>query len=179
MIRRDDAPARAIGGPSRVANFQRLQAAAAIKLQVFLGLGRCCQRAFLLLNHRAKRGPEHFDPGRLSPDRHPLRVTASLPNWPGAQNKIFPLFPVSLPWRPKGRARSNAKQGPNPYYGFGASVGKCAASIAPKGSQASLNRKPIEFKAIGRIRPFPGPGRVFGNPIGISPLGDRRRQCVL
>jgi len=54
MIRRDDAPARAIGGPSRVANFQRLQAAAAIKLQVFLGLGRCDQRACVLLNHRAK-----------------------------------------------------------------------------------------------------------------------------
>jgi len=77
MIRRDDAPARATGGTSRAAKFQRLQAAAAIKLQVFLGLGRCCQRAFLLLNHRAKRGLEHFDPGHLSPGRQPFRVPAS------------------------------------------------------------------------------------------------------
>ena|SRR3990172_6266387 len=93
MIRRDDAPARAIGGPSRAAKFQRLQAAAAIKLQVFLGLDRCCQRAFLLLNRRAKRGLEHFDPGRLSPDRHPLRVPASFAElaWRAKQN--LPAFP--------------------------------------------------------------------------------------
>ena len=76
MIRRADAPAHANGEPSKSAKIQRLQAAAAIKLQVFLGLGRCDQRACVLLNHRAKRGLEHSDPGRLSPDRHPSRVQA-------------------------------------------------------------------------------------------------------
>jgi hypothetical protein len=87
MIRRADAPAHAIGGPSKSAEIQRLQAAAAIKLQVFLGLGRCDQRACLLLNHRAKRGPEHSDPGRLSPDRHPFRVQARLLNCLTRKNK--------------------------------------------------------------------------------------------
>src|SRR5262245_60486582 len=126
MIRRAEAPANN-DGPFGSAKIQRLQVAAAKKLRFFLSLGRCCQRACLLLNHRAKRGPEHLI-------RPPLTWPASFPRLgqksrvgPTRKNKAFRFSLYRLQGVHRGERRFHAKQEPVSYYGLKPSVGKSGA----------------------------------------------------
>ena len=54
----------------------------------------------------------------------------------------------------KGWWRGSSEGEPHPYYGFDGRFGKGGSLVAPKASQASLNRNPLGFK---KKRPYSAP----------------------